>query len=342
MPERIYRLTHARRWRAPAPRRPAKRRLLLLLALLVSCSTPHPRQALANELPTDTNRIRSLTPQQAKELVTDFEGVRTEVEIKGVCRFTVAGALPLDGLMELDAETAKMLAAFKGQWMSVNGLTSLSIDTARAVAGFRGHALALNGLTTLDAGAAKALADFNGTILHLNGLKSLDVDTARALATSNARTLVLGGLTDISLDVATALAEFSGSSLHLGGVTRLDPAAAKALVGLRGSLLYLNGLTELSVETADVLADSPKWVGYLGITAFGTPDSVAVATVLAARKGPLSFPRLARISPKTLTALVEKEDVEIPLFDALELIPEPDGSHNDDFVIPDRFQRKRR
>lgn len=323
--------------------KPSKRRLLLLLTLLVTWLTPGPQHALADELAKDTNRIKSLTPRQAKELVTDFEGMRVEVEIKGHGKVrVVGGALPLDGLVDLDAETAKMLAEFKGQWMSFNGLTSLSVDAARAVAGFKGQALALNGLTTLDADAAEALAGFNGFILRLNGLNSLGVDTARALATSKAGTLCLEGLTEISVDVAQALAEFRRGGLHLNGVTRLDPAAAKALVGLKGSVLYLNGLTELSVETAEVLADSPKWVGQLGITAFDAPDSVAVATVLATRKGPLSLPRLARISPQTLTALIEKRDVEIPLFDSLELIPEPDGSQNDDFVIPDEFRRKRR
>jgi hypothetical protein len=35
--------------------------------------------------------------------------------------------------------------------------------------------------------------------------------------------------------------------------------------------------------------------------------------------------------------LLEKEDVEIPLIETLELIPEPDDSPTDDFVIPERL-----
>jgi hypothetical protein len=78
------------------------------------------------------------------------------------------------------------------------------------------------------------------------------------------------------------------------------------------------------------------------VTAFESPDSVAIAKALAARKGPLSLPNLKRISPKTLTALIEKEDVEIPPIETLELIPEPDGSPTEDFVIPEGFQGRRK
>jgi len=76
------------------------------------------------------------------------------------------------------------------------------------------------------------------------------------------------------------------------------------------------------------------------VTALDSDDSVAIAEALATRKGPLSLPNLKKISPKTLTALLKKEDVEIPLIETLELIPEPDGSPTEDFVIPDGFQER--
>jgi hypothetical protein len=76
------------------------------------------------------------------------------------------------------------------------------------------------------------------------------------------------------------------------------------------------------------------------ITAFESPDSIAIAKALAMRKGPLALPNLKRISPKTLSALIEKEDIDIPLIESLELIPEPDGSPTEDFVIPERFQQR--
>jgi hypothetical protein len=89
-----------------------------------------------------------------------------------------------------------------------------------------------------------------------------------------------------------------------------------------------------------------KWAALLKgdlsfVTTIDTPDSVAVAQALAKHKGPLKLPNLKKISPKTLAALVKKEDVEIPLIETLELIQEPDGSITEDFVIPDGFQKGR-
>jgi hypothetical protein len=78
------------------------------------------------------------------------------------------------------------------------------------------------------------------------------------------------------------------------------------------------------------------------VKAFESPDSVAIATALATRKGPLSLPNLKKISPKTLAALVEKRDVAIPLIETLEFIPEPDGSTTEDFVIPDWLEARQR
>ena len=78
------------------------------------------------------------------------------------------------------------------------------------------------------------------------------------------------------------------------------------------------------------------------ITAFESTDSVAIARVFAAVNGPLALPNLKRISPKTLTALIEKKDVVIPLLETLEMIPEPDGSPTDDFIVPPGFQARQR
>jgi hypothetical protein len=71
------------------------------------------------------------------------------------------------------------------------------------------------------------------------------------------------------------------------------------------------------------------------ITALDSPDSVAIAQALAKRPGPLSIRNLKKTSPKTLTALLKKEDVQIPLIETLELIQEPDGSVTEDFIAPE-------
>jgi len=59
-------------------------------------------------------------------------------------------------------------------------------------------------------------------------------------------------------------------------------------------------------------------------------------------EGWLSLPNLKKISPKTLTALIEKQDVRIPLTETLELIPEPDGSATEDFVIPQWLEERQK
>jgi hypothetical protein len=175
------------------------------------------------------------------------------------------------------------------------------------------------------------------------------------------RRLYLNGLTTLSDEAATALAQHKGS-LSLNGLTTLSDEAAKALAQHEGEL-FLNGLTTLSDEAAKALAqhkgelqlgsisfsltsDSALvWATLLrgqlsAVTALDSPDAVAIAKALATRKDPLSLPNLKKISPKTLSALIEKEDIDIPPIETLELIPEPDGSVTDDFVIPEGFRTR--
>jgi hypothetical protein len=105
----------------------------------------------------------------------------------------------------------------------------------------------------------------------------------------------------------------------------------------------LPALAVLTPEVAAALAASKKWNGQLpGLTGFTAADSVAVAKALASRQGPLALPNLKKISPRTLLALIEKEDIDIPLIETLELIQEPDGSPTDDFVVPEGFQQRRK
>ena len=142
--------------------------------------------------------------------------------------------------------------------------------------------------------------------------------------------------------------EFKHPLLYLNGLTTLDAETAKAIAELKGEvalpdkvLQALFAKNPLTPETA--LAWAVVSNGKLShVTALDSPDSVAIAQALATREGRLALPNLKKISPKTLTALIEKEDVEIPLIETLELIPEPDGSANDDFVIPEGLEKRGR
>jgi len=199
--------------------------------------------------------------------------------------------------------------------------------------------------------------------LCLFGLSGVSADVAAALQ-SHRRTLRAPGLMRLDANVAAALARHAGP-VDLPDLRRLDSTAlARKLLDREDGFatLYMDEvtpevatlivasdrwsgnlprLTVLAPEVAAALAAAKKWDGQLpGVTAFERPDSVAAATALAKRQGPLALPNLKKISTKTLAALIAKEDVVIPLVETLELIQEPDGSETDDFVIPKGFQER--
>ncbi|MFM8891731.1 MAG: hypothetical protein ACKOTB_08950 [Planctomycetia bacterium] len=199
---------------------------------------------------------------------------------------------------------------------------TLDVELATAIAGFKGRWLALDSVTSLDPMTAKALAAFGGQDILLNGLTTLDVGTATALANFGGRQVSLISLTTLSAEAATALAQIEGS-------------------------LYVDdelewGFRNENPLTADTVA---AWVALTrgnlaGVTDLDSPDSIAVARALAGSKGPLRLPDLQRISRKTLMTLVEKRDVELAPIKTLELIPEPDGSPTEDFVIPEWLEKR--
>jgi beta-lactamase regulating signal transducer with metallopeptidase domain/ABC-type branched-subunit amino acid transport system substrate-binding protein len=262
------------------------------------------------------------------------------------------GGLYLNALTTLSAEAAKALAQHKIA-LYLNGLTTLSDEAATALAQHKGG-LSLNGLTTLSDEAVKTLVQRKGW-LNLKGLTTLSAEAAKSLVQCEGD-LYLNGLTTLSGEAAKALAQHK-AALLLNGLNTLSDEAAKALAQHKG-LLFLEGLTTLSAEAAKALTQhqgqlhlaSNSFSGSLtpddlylnGLTALDSPDSVAIAQALATRKGPLSLPNLKKISPKTLTALIEKEDVEIPLIETLELIQEPDGSPTEDFVIPEWLEERQK
>ena len=269
----------------------------------IALSVAAPRQATAAELPEDTNKIESLTPEQARRLAKEFPGVDVEIETKGFDKTKVSGCLPLNGLKSLDAETTKALAEFKGQVVSLNGLRTLDADTAKALAEFKGNWLTLDGLTTLDTATAKALVEFKGGVLSLSGLTTLDADTAKALAELKGQSLNLSGLTTLDVDTAKALAEFKGKYLHLNGLTTLDADTAKALAEYKGDSLYLDGLTTLDAGTAKALAEFKGVDLFLnGLTTIDT----ATAKALAEFKGQfLYLDGLTTLDADTAKALAE-------------------------------------
>ena len=143
---------------------------------------------------------------------------------------------------------------------------------------------------------AKPLAEFRGFILSLDGLTTLDADTAGAIAECKATFIGLQGLTKLEAGAAERLAGFCAERILLQGrVKKLFPEP----------LTSENPLTQQTAPTF-------KTSVFTRLTALESPDSVEIAKALASRTGPLLLPNLKKISPKTLTALLQKADVEIP------------------------------
>lgn len=247
-----------------------------LAGLLVAVSLTAP--ARADELPKDPNQIKSLTPEQARKLMEQFEPVEVRASIPNDGYLFAGGGLPLNGLesldaataailvrdhdsltlqfnalSSLDADTARVLADCDGM-LFLDGLTTLPVDAARALAKYGGHAITLGGLTAIDTNAAQALARCKANSLYLHGLKTLAADAARGLTWFRGQTLALDGLATLDAPAARELAAYRGDSLSLTGLTSLDPEAARGLADLRGRELALGGLTELDAATAKALA----------------------------------------------------------------------------------------
>ena len=152
-----------------------------------------------------------------------------------------------------------------------------------------------------------------------NQIERLTPEQATALAGSTAGWVRLPNLTALDAATAKALAEFKGQDLSLNGLTTLDADTAKALAEFKGPYLELSGLTTLDAGIAKALAEfKGSWLRLNGLT---TLDADLA---------------------KTLAALIEKEDVEIPLIETLELIQEPDGSPMEDFIIPKGFETRQK
>lgn len=164
-----------------------------LAGLLVAVSLAAP--ARADELPKDTNQIKSLTPEQARKLV---EHALTE-------------------------QIIQRYPDERSRAMVVNHKETVEILESWA-------RLRLNGLTTLDAETAKALALFKGT-LELDGLPALTPEAARELVKGHCKFVTIDGLKTLSPDTAQEFVKLRlvAHGIFLPHLGTLDVAAARAL-----------------------------------------------------------------------------------------------------------------
>jgi hypothetical protein len=118
---------------------------LARLLLASACLLMAPLVVMADELPEDTNKIESLTVEQAQRLAKTFPGV--EVMFEG---FSRPNCLPLNCLKKLDADVAQALAGYSTGPLLLNGLTTLCDEAAKALTQHKGWNGQLPNLTTLD------------------------------------------------------------------------------------------------------------------------------------------------------------------------------------------------
>lgn len=325
--------------------------------------------------------LTSLDPQTAQTLA-DFRGRGVVLSgVTDLSPAAAAGlaafrgdTLILDGITTLSVEVAGRLASFRGEFLYLDGPLGIDAAAARALAGFRGNTLSLGGLVSVDAEIAGGLAGFTGPQLdvYVGGMPALDAATARALVRTGRQRLGIdfGGLTRLEADAAASLATFNGKMLQLHGISTLSAAAAEQLVKVRQPWLTIEGLTRLDAEADGILAAFPDRLGKprgrwlpLGpikldadtarkidgltcwngqLPAVTTLDEAAARLIAASAIWDGRLPALKRLSPRTLQALIVREDVEIPLLETLEMTPESDGSSVDDFVIPQAFQERQK
>lgn len=224
-------------------------RCLIAVMLITCCGW-----LSGEELLTDTNKLQSLTVEQAKDFVRlhpykrDLNGLKT---LGPDIALILSRGIKEDYMIPAPPRPERSL--------SLNRLIELSPETASALAGYSGE-LRLGGIVALDTKALSALVsgsddDFfsNKKKLQLNGISHIDHEAAVALATYRGGTLSLGGLSSLTPKTAKALSAYQGN-LYLGGIRSLSAKTATALLG--NAALHLDGLIELPVETATVLADS--------------------------------------------------------------------------------------
>ena len=132
-------------------------RFLIAAVLVLSCSL-----CLAEDFPSNTYEIKSLTAEQAAELVA-----------------VKKGSLFLPGLTSIDKDVTQELAKIKGE-LYLGGLTSIDKDVAHELGKFEGLWLHLRGLTSIDKDVAHELAKVKRN-LFLNGLTSIDKDVLKIL-----------------------------------------------------------------------------------------------------------------------------------------------------------------
>ena len=280
------------------------------------------------------NGLATVSPELAKSLA-DYKG---ELHLNGAKELSAdaaaalagrKGAIHLDGLTSL---TSIPLAEKLGgqNFMRLQALATISDDVARALFmspdAKKGVELYL-GLKELSLGTAKAMGERGRTVgahFHMDGLESIPDEIAEALSCQAA--IRCSKVTMLSDRAAKALNKFvhvhmyalsdvSNESLEMfskrqtfviHGLKKLDCVPfASTLMSNNSDFLDLNKLETISDEAADALAKDAirSKRGVVPLPSLKSLNSVALAEVLAERKGHLALPKLDAAPDAVVRAL---------------------------------------
>ena len=280
------------------------------------------------------NGLPTVSPEVAKALV-DYKGdlhLDGAKEVSADAAAVLAGrkgAIHLGGLTSL---TSIPLAQKLGgqNFMNLNALATVSDDVGRALfmsPDAKNIELYL-GLKELSLGTAKAMGERGRTVsahFHMDALESIPDEIAEALSCKAA--IRCSKVTMLSDRAAKALNQFNHSHMYalsdvsnealemfskrqgfmIHGLKKLDCVPfASTVMSNNSSFLDLNQLATISDEAADALAKDAirSNRGVVPLPALKSLNSVALAEVLAERKGNLRLPKLEKVSDAALGALV--------------------------------------
>ena len=129
--------------------------------------------------------------------------------------------LEMNGLSTINPEVAQALASIESDapWMSyilLEGLQELEEESARGLSQYKGGKLFLNGIKKATPEMMHGLKDYKRTVI-LNGVQELDIETAKAFSKTDIEFIWFNGLQELELETARALSSWNGN-LKLNGL----------------------------------------------------------------------------------------------------------------------------
>jgi hypothetical protein len=266
-------------------------RILIAAVLVLSCSL-----CWAEDFPKDTNKIKSLTAEQAADLIMVVTFIRKENE------------LSLNGLPVICKGVATELKNFTGDKLTLNGLTCIDDEVLQILKTI--PAFQFSGYKNLKSWtvkqAAEAVKENSEDILELS-LTNISKDIVQELVNFSGRHIVFSELTSIDKEVARELVQFN-DNLYLYKLSSIDQDVAKSLAGFKGKVLCL-GLTSINKETAQILA---QFGGATLSFINPLPINKEVSRELAKSKARLEIKPLQPIDEVSLAYLKSNPNISLP------------------------------